>query len=177
MTVADQVDTLSRSETIAEWYVNIFPLVAGYVKRNGGNLEEAKEIFQDTIVIYYEKLAFSDFNPKKTNEAYIMGIVKNRWLKYCSERRSHTDLSHIDIAEEKEKEPITQNLMYYLRQTGEKCMDLLQALKKKKLNMTQLADRYGYMSERSATVQKYKCLEKVRDQVKRKSLSYEDFLN
>lgn len=177
MTVVEEPDTLSRSETITEWYVEVFPLVAIYVQRKGGNLEEAKEIFQDAIVLYYEKLALSDFNPEKTDAAYLMGIAKNRWFKYCSERTFHEDPSQIDIAEEKEKEPITRKLMHFLRQSGEKCMDILQAFYYEKLTMIQVADRFGYMSERSATVQKYKCLEKVRDNVKLKSLSYEDFLS
>src|SRR5690606_38798251 len=143
----------------------------------GGNLEEAKEIFQDTIVLYYEKLAFNGFSPEKTDEAYLMGIAKNKWLKYCSERIYHEDLSHLIIAEEKEQKPITQKLMTYLKQSGEKCLDILQAFYYERLTMEQLANRFGYRSERSATVQKHKCLEKIRDQVKSKSLNYEDFLN
>jgi len=53
---------------------------------------------------------------------------------------------------------------------------LLRAFYYDKLSMSKIANRFGFSSERSATVQKYKCLEKVRDLVKEKSLSYEDFL-
>lgn len=145
--------------------------------KKGGNLEEAKEIFQESMVTYYEKLTITGFNPEKTDEAYLMGIAKNKWLKYHSKRRLYEGLNRIDIAEEKTPEPLTQKLLFHLKQTGEKCMDLLQAFYYEKLTMAQLADRFGYKSERSATVQKYKCLEKARDQVKLKSLNYEDFLS
>jgi hypothetical protein len=42
--------------------------------------------------------------------------------------------------------------------------------------MIDIAGRFGFSGERSATVQKFKCLEKVRDTIKSKSLSYEDFV-
>jgi len=45
-------------------------------------------------------------------------------------------------------------------------MDLLQAFYYFKTPMREIAEEFGYRSERSATVQKYKCLEKVRDTVK-----------
>lgn len=177
MTIIDQVNVHSREAIITDWYVEVFPLVAAYIQKNGGNLEEAKEIFQEAIVLYYEKLTFTDFSPEKTDKAYLLGITKNKWLKHCSEPICHESLNKVDVAEEIEEKPITHKLLYYLKHTGEKCLDILQAFYFEKLTMTQLADRFGYTSERSATVQKYKCLEKVRDQIKRKSLSYEDFLN
>jgi len=177
MTIIDEVNVQSRKEIIADWYVDVFPLVAKYIQKNGGNLEEAKEVFQEAIVIYYEKLTFTDFSPVKTDQAYLLGIAKNRWLKHCSELTCHESINNVEIAEDKEEEPITQKLLHYLKLTSERCLDLLQAFYFEKLTMGQLADRFGYTSERSATVQKYKCLEKVRDQVKRKSLSYEDFLS
>jgi hypothetical protein len=34
----------------------------------------------------------------------------------------------------------------------------------------------GFANEHSASAQKYKCLEKVREIVKQKSLTYEDFV-
>ena len=177
MEIIDEVSVRARSEIIAEWYTSVFPLVAAYVQRNGGDLEGAKEIFQDSIIQYYEKLTTSEFSPDKSDEAYLLGIAKNKWIKYCSNPKHHEHLSQIEVADEREPEPITQKLLNYLKQSGERCMDLLQAFYYEKLTMAQLANRFGYRSERSATVQKYKCLEKVRNQVKRNSLSYEDFLN
>jgi len=177
MTIIDQVNTRFRSGIIEGWYIEVFPLFAVYVQRKGGNLEEAKEVFQEAIVLYYEKLVSSGFCPEKTEEAYLLGTARNRWLKYCSKRNFHVGLANIDKEEEKERGPITQKLLHYLELTGKKCMDMLQAFYYEKMTMVQLAKRFGYKSERSATVQKHKCLEKVRDEIKHKSLCYEDFID
>jgi len=54
-------------------------------------------------------------------------------------------------------------------------MRLLNAFYYEKLNMDEIAIRFGFSGKRSATVQKFKCLGKVRQVVRRKSLQYEDF--
>lgn len=177
MLAIEETRLLSRAEIITGWYKKVFPLVASYVKRNGGDLESAREIFQDTIVLYYEKLRSSDFKPEKNDEAYLLGIAKKQWLKHCTKTFSYGSLENIELTEENAPVLLAQKLMHYLKQAGEKCMDILQAFYYEQQSMKQIAHQFGYTNERSATVQKFKCLEKVRNQVKRKSLSYEDFLD
>jgi len=41
--------------------------------------------------------------------------------------------------------------------------------------MKDVSEKFGFSGERSATAQKFKCLEKIRSVVKQKSLSKEDF--
>jgi len=55
-------------------------------------------------------------------------------------------------------------------------MDLLRSFYYDKMPLTTIASTYGYSGVRSATVQKYKCLEKVRETIKEKALAYEDFM-
>ncbi|MEO9803640.1 MAG: hypothetical protein ABJF04_10355 [Reichenbachiella sp.] len=177
MLVLEESKTQTREATIVKWYAEVFPQAAAHIQRRGGDLEAAKEVFQEAIILYYEKLISEKFQPVISDRAYLMGIVKNRWLKHCEQFARNESLEHIEIIEEKEQKPLTQKLLNYLKQSGERCMDLLQSFYYEKLTMKQVANRYGYGGERSATVQKYKCLEKVREEVKQKSLSYEDFLD
>ena len=165
----------SQNESIVRCYEEVFPAVARYVHHKGGDLELAREIFQDALVIYYEKTRFENFSPDSDDKSYLFGIAKKLWLKHHAKAKHSCALDDIDIQEEHEREPLTQRLLKILKQSGEKCMDILQSYYYEKLNMKELADRYGYASERSATVQKYKCLEKVREEVKLKSMNYEDF--
>ena len=54
-------------------------------------------------------------------------------------------------------------------------MDLLKAFYYDALKLHQIRKAFNYSSEHSVSVQKFKCLEKVRDVVKHKTLSYDDF--
>ena len=84
-------------------------------------------------------------------------------------------LNFTEFAEEEALMPSTSRLLRYLEAAGKKCMDMLQAFYYDKQNMREIAEQFGLSGERSATVQKHKCLEKVRDKVKEKALTYEDF--
>ncbi|MEQ9169091.1 MAG: sigma-70 family RNA polymerase sigma factor [Fulvivirga sp.] len=177
MLVLEQTAQETRKEKITEWYKDFFPVVAAYISRRGGEMEDARELFQEALIIFYEKNLAGDFHPEVSAEAYLMGIVKKLWLKQQQNKQRFISFENIEISEEFELKPAVKKMLSFLRQSGEKCMDLLQSFYYEKLSMEQVANRFGYKSERSATVQKFKCLEKVRDQVKQKSLTYEDFLD
>lgn len=177
MLAVEEVKTKTREETIIEWYQEVFPNATRYIQHNGGNLEEAREVFQDALVLYYEKSLDDQFQPEVGDKAYLMGIVKHQWLKHRRSRPNFEGLEHVEAIEEYPPAPRAQKLLNYLKQAGLKCMDLLQSFYYEQLTMKELAIRFGYSGERSATVQKYKCLEKVRDEIKQKSQRYEDFLD
>ncbi len=175
MLVLEERPVQSRESIIRECYEEVFPIAATYVRKRGGALDETKEIFQESLVAYFEKMVNSSFEPHQDHQAYLMGIFKKRWLKYKASKQYTTGLTGQDYLEEHEPNVLNMKLLQFLKQTGQRCMDLLQAFYYEKLSMKQLADRFNYRSERSVTVQKFKCLEKVRSEVKRKSLQYEDF--
>ncbi len=43
-----------RKLLLMQLYQQAFPLVAKFVRNRNGSFEEAKDIFQDALVIYYE---------------------------------------------------------------------------------------------------------------------------
>jgi RNA polymerase sigma factor (sigma-70 family) len=177
------VMTIRQSRTPAErfsetLYKKAFPPVAHFVSKMGGSFNEAKDIFHDALVIYCEKTADAEFTPTTTPEAYILGIARHLWLRQFKQDTRKVSLeSRSDIAVPgAEETPDMRKLLSFLESTGERCMDLLRAFYYENLSMSAIAGRFGYGSERSATVQKYKCIEKIRETVKQKSARYEDFL-
>ncbi len=178
METIEQTKTLSREQQITNWYKVIFPKACGFVKRRGGDLEDARELFQEALVLYYEKHVKTGFLPEKVEAAYIMGIVKKLWLRKCSSENGMSSIEGIElVTTEENPAPLSQKLIKFLERAGSKCMDLLQSFYYEGLNMKEMSVRFGYGSERSVTVQKYKCLEKVRDEVKQRALGYEDFID
>ncbi|SFS92270.1 RNA polymerase sigma factor [Mucilaginibacter polytrichastri] len=168
----------AREQVFITLYQKAFPAVAGYISKMGGCFEEAKDIFQDALVIYYEKAASGQIAIQTNEKAYLLGISKNLWLqKYRTDKHNvPIDGFCTNAVDETETLPATEKLIHYLETAGQKCMEILKAFYYDNLPVNQLAELFGYTSTRSATVQKYKCLEKVRDAVKQKSLTYEDFL-
>lgn len=177
MLVKEKIDKQSREGQIMNWYEEVFPAVCNYIQKRGGDLEEARELFQEAIILYYEKMVTTSFQAEISDQAYLMGIVKNLWLKYHHKEKRKVGLENMEFKTTNESKPLAQKLLLFLQESGEKCMDLLQTYYYEKLSMKEIAKKFGYKSERSATVQKFKCLEKVRENVKQKSLGYEDFID
>jgi len=73
-----------------------------------------------------------------------------------------------DVAEpeDTDMEEMEQSLRYSLVRSGKKCLELLKAFYYDHCSMQDIANRFGFNGTRSATVQKYKCLEKVRNEIK-----------
>lgn len=171
----------SRSDALSEeLYETAFPSVARFVSKMRGSFQEAKDVFHDALVIFHEKYQDPDFSVTVSPEAYILGIAKHLWLrKFAGDHRTvslDTVESVITIPSDYYPSPNSAKLLHLLEQTGRKCMDLLRAFYYRKDPVRQIAAALGYRNEHSATVQKYKCLEKVRNTIKEKAIAYEDFL-
>lgn len=166
-----------REELFISLYKSAFPVVARYVSKRGGTFDEAKDIFQDALVIYYEKSVECSFGLKANEKAYLLGIAKHLWLKQHRDNSKLTPIDGIELRNEECAQASDKKILSFLQTAGKKCMDLLRSFYYDGLQLADAAVSFGFSGVRSATVQKYKCLEKVRETVKQKALTYEDFLD
>jgi DNA-directed RNA polymerase specialized sigma24 family protein len=166
-----------KEQLLTDLYARTFPVVARFVSKMGGALPDAKDIFQDALVIYYEKQVAGTLNGVLSAEAYLMGIAKHLWLRKFRQDKGRLAFSpeeaQVSIPPDYFREA-DNRLLALVQLSGRKCLELLQAFYYDKLGLPDIARAFGYRSVRSATVQKYKCLEKIRAQVKAKAISYED---
>lgn len=176
MEVLEKEITDVRTDFV-QLYKSTFPKVAKWVGGKGGTLPEAKDVFQEAVVVYLEKINGERPFLEKGDRQYIFGIAKRLWInRYREKNRLQPLEESYNTYFQKDEDKVNKSLLLqYLEKTGRKCMDLLQAFYYQKLPMKDIAAGFGFSGERSATVQKYKCIEKVRDTIKAKSLSYEDF--
>ncbi|MBC9797303.1 RNA polymerase sigma factor [Sinomicrobium weinanense] len=171
-----------REKLFLRLYKLSFPDVATYVRKRGGTLEDARDIFQDCLVVYYEKAVAPDAPAIRNEGAYLMGVAKKLWYRmYAEGNRFSEAAGQNSISEDIAGvslvgSPARENIADFLEQAGKKCMDMLKAFYYDKISMKEMAGHFGFRSVRSATVQKYKCLEKVRNKIREKSLHYEDFM-
>lgn len=166
-----------REKLLIGLYKSAFPAVARYVSKMGGTFDEAKDIFQDALVIWYEKAVAGSANIKINDKAYLLGIAKHLWLKKHQENNKQQSLDGFDVAQEEEEQLSDSKILNFLQTAGKKCMDLLRSFYYDQIPLADIAETFGFSGVRSATVQKYKCLEKVRETVKEKALTYEDFVD
>ena len=186
MTIAeiafDLKDPQQREKNFEHLYEEVFPAVADIVSKQGGSFHDAKDIFQDALIIFYEKNVSGELNVQVSNEAYIVGIAKHLWNKKF---KTNYGLLSLDSLEKEISLPQdyfeieitkTNRLLRLLEVAGKKCIELLRSIYYDKLSMNEVSRLHGFSNAHSASVQKYKCIEKIKVMVEQKSLSYEDFM-
>lgn len=163
----------NKEPDMAALYKSAFPQVAKLVKNQGGDLEQAKDIFHDAFIIYLERINQEGFVIRTSPAAYIMGTARLLSIKAFNRKR---DVFPAEWAENTLSIPgdwagspragEEKDILDHLKTVGGKCIGLLKAFYYDNLDMQELSRKFGFKTSRSATVQKFKCLEKVREEVK-----------
>lgn len=144
---------------------NILPSVKKYICSNNGTTDDAKDIFQDALVILYKNVQAGSFNLTVPLTTYMLGVVKNLWLQELRRRNKmpvtgeQTEIPEITITEEKNF--ATAKAAFNL--LGERCRKLLIMFYFKKRSYKELASFLGFGDERTAKNQKYRCLQKAKE--------------
>jgi DNA-directed RNA polymerase specialized sigma24 family protein len=169
----EKVNTESIANVFESVYEPGFLEVAKYISKNGGTFEDARDIFHDALVIFYEKRD----NCKHSEISYITGIAKHLWIhKFKKDVKSRSiSEDHSGLTSFDEPSLNEQKLLNMLARTGKRCLDLLTIFYAEKVSLAKIASMFNFSSEHSASAQKYKCIEKVRAFIKDKSIVYEDF--
>lgn len=164
--------TMRQEDPIVGLYRESFPDFARMVRQMGGTIDQAKDSFHDALVIYLEKQRLGNLVLHATPKAYLLGTARICWLHTLNKGSmvplpatleppvEELDPEEGDLAEKENA------LLESLLRSGKKCMELLKAFYYDHCSMQDIAGRFGFNGRRSATVQKYKCLEKVREEIK-----------
>lgn len=168
-----------HGEAFEELYEKAFPPFVRFAGKMHAPFQDAKDIFHDAMAIYYEKATVGGLVLRAAPEAYVVGIAKHLWIRKFSHDRHQVSLDSVEsgiaLADDDLVSVNDRKLLGFLEAAGKKCLDLLRNFYYGKMTMKQIAVAAGYRDERSAAVGKFRCLEKMREAVKNKSMCYEDF--
>lgn len=179
--IADPVASEPREVFFEMLYENAFPIFAGFAARVHGSFEDARDVFHDALVIFYEKCGDPGFSIRSTPEAYVIGIAKHLWIQKFRHDRHLVNLdgreAEVSVPADYFPSADETSLLAFLEQTGKRCLDLLRKFYFEKTSLRNIAETLGYSSEHSASVQKHKCIAKIRTAIEEKSMKYEDFID
>ena len=176
----ETVAAASREAFFQDLYENAFPAFARFAARRNASFDDAKDIFHDALVIFYEKSQEPDFSIRISEQAYLVGIAKHLWIRKFNQDRRSISMNELGsqttIPADHFPTVNETRLLNFLERSGKRCLELLREFYYEKTPLRQIADLLGYRSEHSAAVQKFKCIAKMRDAIKARSVNYEDFL-
>ncbi len=162
---------IGDKQTIELIYRDHYNLIQSLIINNNGSADDAKDIFQEAMIVLYEKVRSGRFELNCQLKTYLYSVSKRLWLKKLSANNrfviSGADLEPSFPVEEEveahEKRDAEFDMMEKaIASLGEPCKSLLEAYYLNKQNMQVIAATFGYTNADNAKNQKYKCLVRLK---------------
>ena len=114
-------------------YQHFFPLLRAWISRNQGSEEAARDIFQEAMVVMFEKINQPQFQLSHSFQAYLMGVGKNLWLMQLRKKATTVldeslagpDLA-ASIADDLQRRDRYQVYRHHFAKLGDSCQQILQ---------------------------------------------------
>ena len=161
---------------LTQLYRRYFPMVLHLVLNNSGSEDDAKDIYQEALVVLYEKVSADSFDLNCQLKTYLYSVSRRLWLKQLS-RRSRTGTGQEegyfrdtdipapvddDLATHEMRDRQFDLMADSLGKLGEPCRTLLEDFYIRHFSMQQLTEKFGYTNTDNAKTQKYKCLTRLK---------------
>lgn len=151
-------------------YKENYNLVQALVVNNSGTSEDAKDIFQEAMIVLYEKVQSGSFELNCQIRTFVYSVSKRLWLKRLMQQNrfsisdGHEEVVSVDEEMDEHERRNTEFVMMEkaMNGLGEPCKSLLEAFYLQKKSMQEIAGNFGYTNSENAKNQKYKCLMRLK---------------
>lgn len=152
-------------------YSRHYGTIQSLIINNNGSSDDARDIFQEAMIVLYEKSKSGNFELNCQIKTYLYSVCRRLWLKKLSQANRYipeiNGLEELVPVEEEIEHHDQRNNEFELMEKalanlGEPCRSLLEAFYLEKKNMSEIASDFGYTNPENAKNQKYKCLMRLR---------------
>jgi RNA polymerase sigma factor (sigma-70 family) len=153
-------------------YKTHYPMVLHLILNNSGTEAEAKDVYQEAIMVLYENARDENFRLTCKIKTYLYSVSRRLWLKKLAEKgrfvgklddfESYLGFEKDETDEMDEREVQFSVMQSALKKLGEPCRTILEDFFVHELSMIQIAEKMGYTNADNAKNQKYKCLVRLK---------------
>jgi RNA polymerase sigma factor (sigma-70 family) len=158
-------------KAIETLYKENYNIIQALIINNNGTADDAKDIFQEAMIVLFQKVKSGTFELNCQIRTYIYSVSRRLWLKRLQQQNKfHLSNDHpedVVMVEEEIEEQGKRNTEFGMMEKamgnlGEPCKTLLEAFYIKKKSMQEIATTFGYTNAENAKTQKYKCLVRLK---------------
>jgi RNA polymerase sigma factor (sigma-70 family) len=156
-------------------YKNHYSIVHNFIVTNSGSADDAKDIFQESIIVIYRKVKEKEhFLLNSSFKTFIYSIARNLWLKHLrttkyEDRKIKDQQNFIELRDEPFKVKSDDLKMYlyqkYFKQLPEDCQNILK-LTVREIPQKEIAQAMNLKSEGYVKKRKHGCKEKLIEMIK-----------
>jgi RNA polymerase sigma factor (sigma-70 family) len=158
-------------KSIEAIYKGSYNSVQSMILTNQGSVDDARDVFQESLIVLYEKVRQGDFELNCQIKTYLYAVCRRLWLKKLQQQKrmyvpwdeSAEPVSvDIDLERHLREDADYDRMEKAIQHLGEPCKGLLEAYYLQKQNMATIATSFGYTNADNAKNQKYKCLMRLK---------------
>lgn len=162
---------LNEKQAIESIYKDNYSTIQAFVMNNTGTADDARDIFQEAMIVLFEKATSGSFELNCQLKTYLYSVCRRLWLKKLHQaQRFSTRVEGLEetvpVEEEIEAHEKLNADFEMMEQAmskiGEPCKSLLDAYYIHKKHMQDIAADFGYTNADNAKTQKYKCLMRLK---------------
>lgn len=173
------LEKISRGDekTLEYLYKKYYRMMIKLVISNNGSEQEGKDIYQEALIVFWQKAISGNFTLTSKISTYLYSICLNLWRKEL-DRKSKLSNEVKDSSEyldddRQERMKIIQECIDLL---GENCKKILTYYYFDGMSMKEISEKLGLLNTDTAKTKKYKCKKKL-DQLIKTKYSASDFLD
>ncbi|TYZ09249.1 sigma-70 family RNA polymerase sigma factor [Hymenobacter lutimineralis] len=164
---------LGDDRALAQLYRLHLPMVLHLVQQNSGTEDEAKDVYQEGVIVFYEKVRDGSLELSCQIKTYLYAVCRRLWLKRLAEKGRYGGRlddhepyletgAEADLVLAEQRDQQFALMEQALSQLGEPCRSLLEGYYLLDKSMQQLTADFGYTNADNAKNQKYKCLVRLK---------------
>jgi RNA polymerase sigma factor (sigma-70 family) len=169
----DLLEGLAASDrkAVERIYEENFNTIQALIINNNGSADDARDIFQETMIVLFEKVRSGSFELNCQIRTFLYSVARRLWLKRLQQQNRYTSPgdsleSVVPVEEElgahEQRNAEFEMMDKAISNLGEPCKSLLEAYYLQKQNMQVIAANFGYTNADNAKNQKYKCLMRLK---------------
>ena len=161
---------------LAHLYRLHWPMVSHFVLQNSGSEDDAQDVYQEGVMVFYEKVRGGSLELSCLIKTYLYAVCRRLWLKRLTSKsrfgvRLLDDEEHApylntgaedDLLAAEEQDRRFATLGEALDRLGEPCRSLVEGFYLLDKSMQELTAAFGYTNADNAKNQKYKCLVRLK---------------
>ncbi|MEP6700966.1 MAG: sigma-70 family RNA polymerase sigma factor [Bacteroidota bacterium] len=161
----------SDKKAVETIYRENYNMIQSLIINNNGSADDAKDIFQEAMIVLYEKARSGTFELNCQLKTFVYSVSRRLWLKRLQQQNRYTvpgdSMEEVVAVEEDLEDHERRNAEFEMMEKainnlGEPCKGLLEAYYLQKQNMQLIAANFGYTNAANAKTQKYKCLMRLK---------------
>jgi RNA polymerase sigma factor (sigma-70 family) len=152
-------------------YQENFNTIQSLIINNNGSSDDAKDVFQEAMIVLYEKVQTEGFELHCQIKTFLYSVCRRLWLKRLQQQNRYSSPGDsmeavVDVDEDvsiHEQKDLELDMMEKaIGSLGEPCKSLIEAYYLQKKSMQVIAADFGYTNSDNAKTQKYKCLVRLK---------------